>query len=644
LRLLTASGVGVWERHVPSGRIERNEACPRLTHITVDELNRGLASWSERVHPDDRQEVLEKRRRLLAGDLDAYTADYRVRREGGGWATLRGFVGVTDRDPTGRPLHIGGVVLDVSAELYRARWSQTLFERPFQYLGLLTTGGNVIELNRSMLQLAQHTAQQVAGKPLWELPPFDSTPQLQRQVRQGVERAAAGDLVRMEIVDRSSRRSPVAMDLTLTPLRDTDGDVVHIIPEGKDLSELMRTRDALHVAEERLRTTTDAGNVGLWEARFPECSLWVSERWWALLGYVGRGETCDLATLEALVHPDDRSRVFEAMDAARRGDIQEMEYEARLRCRDGTWRWIAGRGQAVECAEDGAVRRICGVHLDIQERKEAQLHLIAADRLESVGRLAAGVAHEINTPVQYVNDSLYFIREGVEELLRHGAAPVHGGEATAGRRAEPASDLQYLADNLPAACERAVDGVGRIAEIVQSLKEFAHADPEAMCPVDLRRVIGNTLVVARSEYKYIARLTTDLADVPDVPCHATLISQVVLNLIVNAAHAIADSTRPAGELGTITVRTYQEGDRVVIAVADTGCGIPEPVRHRIFDPFFTTKEVGRGTGLGLSFVHNVVVKVHGGSVSFQTECGRGTTFCVRLPLQRDSDTQRVAAA
>lgn len=644
LRLLSAGGVGVWQSDVASGGVERNDVFQRVTRMTAAELDRGLSSWSERIHPDDRGEVLEQRRRLLAGELNAYTTDYRVRCEGGGWASLRAIVATTEHDDNHRPRHIGGVILDVSAEMDRARWLQALFDRPFQYLGLLDCGGGVVELNRSLLQLSRCAAQEIAAKPLWELLPFASTPQLQAQVRQGVERAAAGELVRLEIVSAGDARSPLAMDLTLTPLRDIDGKIVNIIPEGKDFSELVRTRAALREAEERLRTTTDAGNVGLWEARLPERSLWVSERCWAQLGYVGREQFCDFATLEALIHPDDRPQVIAALEGLRLGNTQELQYEARLRCRDGSWRWIASRGQTVERAADGAVRRIGGVHLDIHERKEAQAHLIAADRLESVGWLAAGVAHEINTPVQYVNDSVYFIREGVQELLAHIAARSRGGESVAGPSEEPTADLQYLAENLPAACERAIEGLGRIAEIVQSLKEFAHADQEAMGPVDLLRVIGNTVVVARSEYKYVARVVTDLTEIPQVPCHATQISQVVLNLLVNAAHAIADSNRLEGELGTIAVRAYQEADYVVIAVADNGCGIPEPVRQRIFDPFFTTKEVGRGTGLGLSFVHNVVVKDHGGSVSFQTECGRGTTFFVRLPLQRGSDAQRVAAA
>ena len=285
----------------------------------------------------------------------------------------------------------------------------------------------------------------------------------------------------------------------------------------------------------------------------------------------------------------------------------------------------------------GLVIGFAGIGRDVTELKEAERRLASAERLESIGRLAAGVAHEINTPVQYVSDSVYFIREGVEELL------ASAGYEPGSSNAAPELDLTYLQENLPAALERTLDGLSRIAEIVRSMKEFSHADQVAMSPTDLNRAIQSTLVVAKSEYKYVATLETHCAELPLVTCHGNQINQVILNLVVNASHAIADRVAGTAQQGLITVKTYQDGNDVVIAVSDTGTGIPEAVRSQIFEPFFTTKEVGRGTGQGLSIARNVVLS-HGGAMSFQTETGVGTTFFVRLPIEQLGDSAVVAAA
>jgi len=279
--------------------------------------------------------------------------------------------------------------------------------------------------------------------------------------------------------------------------------------------------------------------------------------------------------------------------------------------------------------ENDEVIGIIGVGFDITERKIAEQRLAASEHLESIGRLAAGVAHEINTPIQYLNDSVYFIRDAMQDLLAHNAKLA----AALPVPPEPDEDIEDLKRELPPALDRVVDGLARIAEIVRSMKEFSHVDQREMARIDLNRAINSTLVIARSEYKYIAEMKTDFQDLPLVTCHGGQVNQVVLNLVVNAAHAIADKNKARGttEKGLITVTTRIENSFAVISIGDTGGGIPEAIRKRIFEPFFTTKEVGRGTGQGLSIAHNVI-KAHGGKLDFVTELGKGTTFNVRLPL------------
>ena len=287
--------------------------------------------------------------------------------------------------------------------------------------------------------------------------------------------------------------------------------------------------------------------------------------------------------------------------------------------------------------ENGTMIGIIGIGFDITERKLAEQRLAQGEHLESIGRLAAGVAHEINTPIQYLNDSVYFIREAMQDLLAHNA------KLTAMLPVQPEvdQDIEDLRNDLPPALDRVVDGLGRIAEIVRSMKEFSHVDQREMSRVDLNRAINSTLIIARSEYKYVADVVTDFQDMPPVTCHGGQVNQVVLNLVVNAAHAIADKVKGTPEKGVITVKTCIEDGFAVVSVSDTGGGIPVAIRKRIFEPFFTTKEVGKGTGQGLSIAHNVI-KAHGGTLTYVTEIGKGTAFTVRLPLIDDASESAVA--
>jgi signal transduction histidine kinase len=293
--------------------------------------------------------------------------------------------------------------------------------------------------------------------------------------------------------------------------------------------------------------------------------------------------------------------------------------------------------------QDRAEGAIESLHCELERRTRIELELRQAQKLESVGRLAAGVAHEINTPVQFVSDSLQFVREGLADLFDVvdkleavqrsvlAGAPALDAAAIAAQARDNA-DLPYLAENVPRALDRAREGLDRVATIVRSMKEFAHPDAKEMELADLNHAIASTLTITRNEYKAVAELETDFGELPPVRCHVGELNQAVLNIVVNAAHAIDDIVRGTCEKGRIRVCTYRERDDAVIAISDTGGGIPESVQSRIFDPFFTTKAVGRGTGQGLAIAHSVVVDKHGGNLGFETELGRGTTFTIRLPI------------
>lgn len=256
----------------------------------------------------------------------------------------------------------------------------------------------------------------------------------------------------------------------------------------------------------------------------------------------------------------------------------------------------------------------------------------------AIGALAAGLAHEINTPIQFIGDNAAFLRDaladvrGISTAVRAllAAAEREGvlvAERAAVADAVAAADLEFLEDNVPDAVERMIEGIAHVAEIVSALKAFSHPSGGDLHAVDLNELVTSALTLARNEYKYVAEIVTHHAPLPRVVGPPTELQKVLLNLLVNAAHAIAET----GTHGRITVTTGATADHVEVAVADTGGGIPEHVRDHIFQPFFTTKPVGRGTGQGLAIAHTVVAAL-GGSLTFETEVGVGTTFRMRLPL------------
>jgi PAS domain S-box-containing protein len=279
---------------------------------------------------------------------------------------------------------------------------------------------------------------------------------------------------------------------------------------------------------------------------------------------------------------------------------------------------------------------------DIAERRALEGQLRHAQKLEGIGQLAAGIAHEINTPTQFVTDNLTFLRDSwksAHELLeryrgaiRNAAGLLPPAVAAALEQAEQNCDLDFIVAEVPRAIDQSLDGSRRVAEIVRAMKEFSHPDSADKTATNLNRAIESTITVARNEWKYVAEIATEFDEtLPPVVCYPGDINQVILNLVVNAAHAIKDAVAE-GQMGRITVRTRQHDEFAEISVTDTGTGIPETIRSRIFDPFFTTKEVGKGTGQGLSLAHNVIVKKHAGKIWFETEMGRGTTFFMDLPF------------
>jgi signal transduction histidine kinase len=289
----------------------------------------------------------------------------------------------------------------------------------------------------------------------------------------------------------------------------------------------------------------------------------------------------------------------------------------------------------------------------VMELRQAQAELMHAQKLTAIGQLAAGVAHEINTPIQYVTDNTTFLQRSfatlleivdlVRPTLEDGQVPDADALASVRARIKRAR-LPYLAKQVPRALEQSLEGLNRVATIVRAMKVFSHDSRGEKAEVNLRESIESTVTIARNEWKYVAdvELLID-EDFPPVVCLRDELNQVILNLVINAAHAIADVVGDGSEVrGLITISAVSDGEWVEIRVRDTGAGIPEAIRPRVFDPFFTTKAVGKGTGQGLAIAYSVVVDKHKGSIFFESEIGRGTTFVIRLPRHPESAEEEAA--
>lgn len=305
---------------------------------------------------------------------------------------------------------------------------------------------------------------------------------------------------------------------------------------------------------------------------------------------------------------------------------------------------------ALESLADTATRVILTARADAAQRQLSQ-QLAQSQRLESVGQLAAGIAHEINTPTQFVSDNIRFLRGAFPKLLDLLGQYQRLADASRSRTVDSAClddlassikkvKLDYLLEQIPEAMADSLEGLERVTKIVRAMKDFSHPSQDKMASADLNKAVESTVTVARNEWKYVADMTLNLApDLPPVTCKGGDINQVILNLVVNAAHAIKAAGKGESAKGLITITTRQCDDTVEIRVGDTGTGIAPEHRDKVFDHFFTTKPVGEGTGQGLSFARRVIVEQHGGSLTFETEVGVGTTFIIRLPIQRKGDAR-----
>jgi two-component system, NtrC family, sensor kinase len=488
--------------------------------------------------------------------------------------------------------------------------------------------GDISFWNESAEKIFGYPAEEVLGRNLHELlaparfhdAHFAAFPRFQAHGEGG----AVGQVLELAGRRKNGEEFPIELSLGAFQLRGG----WRAVGTARDITARRRSLQILRQSEERFRAFFEQDIAGHYVSAAEGRIVASNKEAARIFGFDSIEELLAVDPAELYPEHGGRRAVLELLTKRGRVDLRDQ----RMRKKDGSYIWV---NESAVGIFDGTGRliEVQGTIVDVTQGRDAEVERLHSQKLEAVGQLAAGIAHEINTPAQYVNDNLHFMRDAFREL-RQGDAPA---------AVEP-PDPELL-EEITKAIEQSVEGMTRITRIVTAMRDFAHPGEEKVL-MDLNRAIETTVVVARNEWKYVAEVVTDLdPDLPAVTCVPGEFKQVILNLLVNAAQAIAEVVGDGSSgKGTITIRTGRSDDAAEIEIRDTGAGIPEKIRDRIFEPFFTTKDVGKGTGQGLSIAHAAVVKHHGGTIAVTSEVGKGTSFLIRLPAATQAVTESGAGA
>jgi len=644
------AGAGVFRLTREGRYLEVNERFARMVGRPVlDVVGR---EFTEITHPEDWVDNRAALDSLLEGQTDSVIREKRYLRPDGAVVWCR--VNTTMvRGDDGQPECLLGVTEDITARrraeaelTTQLAFQKSLMDAAVNLIYVQDPQGHYVSINRAFAAFLGVSIQSALGLTAGEIFSEEIGDLLAAKDR---EILTQGGVQQFEVMleDASGRER----DLIFNRARfdDAEGRPQGIVGVATDVTDSKRVERDLRDEQEVLRRILNGVRAGIFivdpkTGRIVDINPVAAE----LCGRTREelvGRSCDVINWT-----DGGGRPFPACLLAQRNLLNE---EMRLTRSDGR---VVPVIKTVITAMRRGEMRLFEIVFDITERKALERQLAIAQKLESVGELAAGIAHEINTPTQYIGDNLHFLSSsfaglgqalaGIEAVARR-LAEAAGDEAAkqeieAVRRA---ADVDFLQEEVPHALEQSVEGISRVTAIVSAMKKFSHPGGEDKTAVDINAAVENTITVAKNEWKYVADVVLELdRSLPPVFCLPGDFNQVILNILVNAAHAIAEKVKGTTEKGVITIRTEADGDYLKLTMSDTGSGIPEENRSKIFDPFFTTKEVGKGTGQGLAITHNIVVTKHGGSIDFETERGKGTTFVVRVPFgARDASGDTMGA-
>lgn len=496
--------------------------------------------------------------------------------------------------------------------------------------GVLQTGwdGRVVDCNDACAQIfGYETARELIGRSIADL-----YPNSEHRANFVARLRNAGGLLDYEQLLKRKDGSSVWVLGKARLIQDESGAAKGVLGTMVDITERK-------VAEEKFRKAFNANPEPVVIATTAEGRyIDVNESFLRATGYT-REEVVGHTSRELgfWANLEDRKRLFQLIHK-QSGSVRNFEMTFQTK-----WGELRKAVTSADIIEVNGEACSIAIFQDITDRMLLEKQLHQAQKLEAIGVLAAGIAHEINTPIQFVGDNTRFLWDsfsGIADMItkyegilkKLECDPAMKDEMAQARAAREKADWDFMRSEMPRAMEQMMDGVERVATIVRAMKAFSHVDQGTeKTAADLNKALESTLVVARNELKYVADVETEFGELPPVPCHLGDVNQVFLNLLINAAHAIGDVVKGTPGKGKIRVRTSAEGDWAHITISDTGTGISEPIRHKIFDPFFTTKQVGKGTGQGLALARATVVDKHGGKLYFETEVGKGTSFHIWLP-------------
>ncbi len=414
------------------------------------------------------------------------------------------------------------------------------------------------------------------------------------------------------------------------------------------IADLIKTKQNLARSEEEFRSIFENMQEGFYRANLDGKIILANPKAARIMGYDSFEEIYGFEMTRFYQNPEDREILLEKI--SREGGVSA--YEVKIRKKDGSPATILVNSHPRK-DKNGIYQGVEGTILDITDIKRLEMELSHAQKLESIGRLAAGIAHEINTPIQFVGDNIHFMRDAFEALnsvverFRAVLIRAEKGEPDAESIKEMASalkdaDPEFLAEEVPSAIRQSLEGIDRVRKIVISMKEFSHPGGEDNVMTNINRAVENTVTVTKNEWKYVSDLVMDLDDtLPEISCNPGEINQVLLNMIMNASQAIGDTVKDhQKEKGKITIQTRNRDEHIEISISDTGPGIPEAIKNKIFDPFFTTKKVGKGTGQGLAISRSIIVDRHKGKITLESWPGKGTTFMISLPKEQQTGKEK----
>jgi PAS domain S-box-containing protein len=611
---LEASTDGLWDRDLVTGRVFHSARMNEMVGLPPVDMVVDTDTWRARMHPDDLLALAPEYERVLRGQQDRVDATYRVKCEDGTWKWIRSRAKVVARDASGSPLRFSGVVTDVTEQrrLEEAlRASEALFRVAFENssvgMALMSPDGRPIRVNRTLCEMVGYSEQELLKLNWRDLTHPDDLEPTTREIRRATATPEHGGRLEKRYIRKDGTEvwADVSSRVVLA-----DGKVQHFITSVVDITDRKLAQEALRGSELRFRRLANEIPVGIYQTGPNGEMRFVNPTWLKITG---------LSEVEAfrpdagkVIHPEDREQVTHLWNRAISTGT-EFFGEYRLRGRDGTDTWVRGFGAAVR-NEDGVVTGYVGALIDISEARRLQVELAQASRLAAMGTLVAGVAHEINNPLAatLANQGL------VLEMARAARDEVLAGRSNKDQRARELNEFIE-------ALEEAQASGNRISEIVKDMATFASPDP--------RRTLARLTDIAQGAMRWLpssigqsGKIQMEDRGAPEVMAASGQMEQVVHNLITNAVRA-------SSEGGGIIIRIGPGMPGMArLEVIDHGVGIPDRDIDRIFEPFYTTRRVGEGRGAGLGLaISRAIVTAHGGTITVETEVGKGSTFRVELP-------------